>query len=242
MRIEIQFAVRKEEFPLDYRRIFISFLKTCISECNESKYMDKYYCPGKEKQYSFAVFFDNPQFMQDKIHLGGNKVKLVFSTADRLTGFIFYASFLEHRNRKFPLEDGNEMMLVNAKELKQQKITGTQVLLNIASPLCVRKHNAEKNYDYYYSYAHEEFETVFLYVVRAQLENAGFTEKYLEGFRIVPVSCKKVIVKHYESKIECTLGKIMLEGNPVILQYLLEAGLGSRKSAGFGLLELLSNG
>lgn len=242
MRIELQFIVKKRELPVDYRRIFISFLKSCISSCGDGKYMSKYYEPGIEKEYSFGVFFEKPQFLQDKIILGTDKVKLVFSSADKLTSFIFYSAFLEKKNKKFPLENGNEMILSKVKEIKKQEISSSQVLVQTASPLCIRKHDPKTRQDFYYSYSNEEFREKFLYVVKRQLENAGFPENYLEGLNIEPIQCKKVIVKHYQYKIECTLGRLMIEGEPTVLQYLLNAGIGSRKSGGFGLLELVSNG
>ncbi len=241
MRIELQFLVQKNEFPLDYRRTFISFLKSCLTQCNEGVYMDKYYEPGKEKEYSFAIFFEKPKFLQNNIELGSQKVKMVFSTSDKLTGFIFYSTFLENKNKKFPLEKNNEMTLINVKQLQKQTITSTQVLFQTASPLCIRKHNTEKNLDYYYSCSSEDFKTVFLYVIKKQLENAGFPKEYIDGLNIEPVHCKTVIVKHYNCKIECTLGKFMMEGNQNVLQYLFNAGAGSRKSSGFGMLELILN-
>lgn len=242
MKIELQFLVKKNVFPLDYRRIFISFLKNCISNCNKGEYKDKYYEPGREKEYSFAIFFEKPRFLKEKIELGLGKVKMIFSTSDKLTGFIFYSAFLENRNKKIPLEQDNEMTLIRVNEVNQQKIINQQALFQTASPLCIRQHNQQSNQDYYYSYSSKEFKETFLQVVRRQLLNAGFPDEHLAGLNIEPIYCKKVIVKHYNCNIECTLGKILLEGNQLILQYLLEAGFGSRKSSGFGMLELVSNG
>jgi len=242
MRIEVQFLVTNKEFPLDYRRIFISFLKDCISNCNKGGYMEKYYEPGREKEYSFAIFFEKPKFSKERIEMESEKVKMVFSTSDKLTGFIFYSAFLDNKNKRFPLENGNEMTLVRVNEVKQQKVESRHVLFQTASPLCIRWHNPKTNQDYYYSYSNEEFKEVFLHVVKTQLVHAGFSAEYLQGLNIEPISCKKVIVKHYNCNIECTLGKILLEGKQAVLQYLLNAGCGSRKSSGFGMLELITNG
>ena len=69
---------------------------------------------------------------------------------------------------------------------------------------------------------------------------AGFAEDIIGEVNIQPLKCKKVIVTHYGCKIETTVGILLLEGNETILSYFLRAGIGSRKSEGFGMLELLA--
>ncbi len=234
--------VRKKEFPLDYRRLFLSFFKSCLHGLKDNKYLDKYYAPGVEKEYCFAVFFEKPLFYEDRIQVESNQIKLVFTSADKFTSFVFYSAFLENRNRKVPIENNNEMELIKVREVEQRRVLCNQVLVQAASPLCIRKHNPETNKDYYYSYSHEEFKKAFLFVVKKQLISAGYVEEDIMDLDIEPISCKKVIVKHYDCNIEASLGKFMLSGDPNVLQYLLEAGCGSRKSSGFGMLELIANG
>lgn len=239
MRIELQFLIDKNELPIDYRRIFISFLKSCLSNFDGGRELENYYGPSKDKNYSFAVFFEKPQFLYDKVIFEKNRIKMVFSTSEKITGFLFYAAFSENKNSQFPLPDNNKMKLVNIKLLNNITVTGNQVLFRTASPLCIRKHDKATGKDFYYSCVHKEFSDEFLKVVRLQLKKAGFTEEDVNTLSIQVLWCENVIVKHYEYKIECTLGKFILEGTCDILQYLLDAGIGSRKSAGFGLLELM---
>ncbi len=242
MRVEVEFSTKKNEFPLEYRRVVMSYLKSSVQNCNGGKYMDEYYEAGQERRYSFAVFFDKPKYLEDRIELNSGKVKMVFTTADKLTGFVFYSAFLESRNKVVPLKNDNELTVVKVRELKQRVVTDDEALFKLISPLCVRKHKHDTNQDYYYSYEREGFREVFLHVVKKQLRNAGFAEEYLQEIDIIPISCRKVIVKHYECKIECTIGTIVLKGNKSILQYLLNSGMCSRRSEGFGTLELLTNG
>ena len=63
---------------------------------------------------------------------------------------------------------------------------------------------------------------------------AGYTENYIDDFNITPLATRTVIVKHYECNVESSLGNFELQGKPVVLNYLLGAGLGSRKNQGFG--------
>ncbi len=242
MKLELNFQVKNNEFPLDYRRLIISFLKCCLSSSGGSKHMEKYYEPGMEKEYSFAVFFEKPTFLPDKIQLEGSKVKVNFTTADKFTGFVFYSAFLENKNKVFPIENGNEMKLLKVTEYLHQKVLSNQILVQTASPLCIRKHNSDTNKDYYYSYLHEDYKEAFLFVIKRQLQNAGFSDEDVSNLNIEPIKCRKVIIKHYGINVESSIGKFILEGKIEILQYLLDSGCGSRKSSGFGMLELISNG
>ena len=40
--------------------------------------------------------------------------------------------------------------------------------------------------------------------------------------------------------LKLSVGIFILEGNPAVLNYLIQAGIGSRKSEGFGMMELLT--
>ena len=60
--------------------------------------------------------------------------------------------------------------------------------------------------------------------------------------KLIPVNTKKVIVKFYESMIESSIGFFELEGDSAVINYLLQAGLGSKKSAGFGMCLLEAEG
>lgn len=239
MRIQLEFIVQKNELPIEYRRVFLSYIKFCLSNFNEGKELENYYGPAKEKEYSFAIFFEKPEFLKTKVTFKSNKVRMIFSTADKMTWYIIYAMFLENKHKKFPLPENNEMTLVDIQKRNDIKITGNEVLFRTLSPLCIRKHEKDTGSDYYYSYIHKDFKDEFNKVVKNQLGKHGFTPMEIESLDIKPLWCKKVIIKHYDNKIECTIGKILLKGTSDILQYLMDAGVGSRKSAGFGLLELI---
>lgn len=53
---------------------------------------------------------------------------------------------------------------------------------------------------------------------------------------------QKTVVKHYNCSIECTLGEFAINADKSVINYLLQFGIGSRKSAGFGLAELVAEG
>ena len=103
------------------------------------------------------------------------------------------------------------------------------------SPLCIREHNREENKDSYYSVASDSFEDKANEIIKEQLIESGFDDERVTGFSIQPINSKKTVVFHYGNYIECSLGEFVLNGDKAIINYLLLSGIGSRKSAGFGL-------
>ncbi|MCQ4636094.1 CRISPR-associated endoribonuclease Cas6 [Anaerovorax odorimutans] len=238
MKLSIEFTLTKKEFPLDFRRVFLALLKKCLAEADNGKYMDKYYEAGKEKDFTFAVFFSEPVFRKTHIELKAERGKLLFSCAETFTGFLFFSAFLEQRGKAFPLEKGNHLTIQSVKKVAEPETKESQAMVKMLSPLCVREHKREKNWDQYYIYDDEDFQKKALYVIKNKLLRAGFSEELSETFKITPVNCKKTVVEFYKRKIPCSLGYFLLEGDRAVLNYLLRAGLASRCSAGFGMPEL----
>lgn len=235
MKMLIEFSLKYPKLPKDYRRIFIHLFKTALSEANNGKYYDDYYSVGKKKEYTFSVYLQGPVYKEEMVELGDRRGKIYFSTADKKTAFIFFAALMEQRKKELPIAGGNVLQVIAVRQLKEERVRSNSILVKMASPLCVRSHDREKDYDFYYSCEHPDFEKESKRVVGYQLEEAGFSEEIARSVSIVPVNTKKVIVKFYESKIECSLGYFMLEGDCAALNYLLQAGICSRKSAGFGM-------
>ncbi len=241
MKLVLEFVTDKNIFPIEYRRTCIHFLKECLNNANDGKYYEDYYGGTNTKSFTFAVFFDKPSFGENCIELSSNRVKMLFSTSDKLTGLIFYSSFIEKKNKNIMLSNDNSMKLQYITKVAEPTIKSDKILVKMNSPLIIRNHNRELNKDYYYAYDQEAFEKEAIRTIRHQLENQGFGDKFLEGLKITPIKCKKVIVKHYRCKIEGSLGNFLIEGHPAILNYLLQSGIGSRKSEGFGMFELLTD-
>lgn len=241
MRLEAEFFVKDKQFPLDYRRVFIHFFKDFLSSENLGKNYEKYYSGTITKDFTFAVFFEGPQFTKEKIILDGNKVKVIFSTSDDMTGYIFLAGFLSKKNKKILLEDNNYMLLKQAKKINGMNTNKEKVIIRMNSPLVIREHFKDEKNDMYYSVASNEFEAKAQEIIKLQLKEAGFNEELVQGFKIQSLTSKKTVVKFYGCFVEASLGTFMLEGQSVVLNYLMQAGIGSRKSAGFGCAELLTD-
>lgn len=238
MKLAVEFSLKEPEFPLDFRRTMLSFLKRCLTDANQGKFMDKYYEAGKEKDFTFSVFFVRPDFQKDRILLKQASGKLLFSCAEKFTGFLFFSAFLEQQKKPFPLERGNYLTVQSVRKVMEPETRESRVMIKMLSPLCVREHTREGNRDQYYTYEDAGFEEKAEYVIRHKLIRAGFSEELSGTVHIAPVNCKRTVVEFYNRKIPCSLGYFLLEGERAALNHLLKAGLGSRCSAGFGMPEL----
>lgn len=241
MRLLLEFSLKEPTIPIEYRRVLMHLVKTCLKNANDSKYYDRFYEETKPKNFTFSMFFDAPKFTPERILLVTKRVKVIFSVFDKMEGYILYSSFLEKKGAKILLENDNHMILNKVIKLQEPEAHTNKMLIKMNSPLLVRKHDRESNRDQYYSFEEDEFEEGLYYNLRLQLLREGFDETSIEGLKVTPIKCRKVIVQHYGCKFAGSLGNFLVEGNQVVLNYLLKSGLSSRRSEGFGMPELLTD-
>lgn len=235
MKINLQFQLKNNKLPIDYRRVILSFFKKALSEIADGKYYEKYYFKPERRNFSFAVNLPNPKFSKSEITLGKNEFRITFSTSDKMTGFVFMSAFIKQKGNNFSAPLGNVFTLTNISQIGDKTASSSTALVKMLSPLCIREHNRGKNKDSYYSVASDNFEEYANKIIQEQLIESGFDDERVKGFSIKPLNSKKTVVFHYGNYIECSLGEFVLNGDKAIINYLLQSGIGSRKSAGFGL-------
>lgn len=242
MRVELIFELNKPELPKDNKSIWISYLKKVLTDCNGGKFFNRYFLDNKMKDYCFSVIFPNPVFEKRKIILQEPFVKMIFSADDRnKTGLIFYSAFIAAKKKKFMLPDGNSMILKSIRQLREKLIVNDRAIFKTVTGggLVVREHDKQKNTDHYYTFSEEGFLERAEEILKVQAIGAGFSERAAAGIRIKPLQCKKVVVKQYEIYVDVSVGTFQIEANADILQYFYQAGIGSKHSMGYGMLELV---
>ncbi|MDO4323465.1 MAG: CRISPR-associated endoribonuclease Cas6 [Lachnospiraceae bacterium] len=245
MRIELEFELEKPMINIDYRRIVLSWLKTCLNSCNEGKYYIKYFEGTKQKDYSFSVLFQKPRFTKERIYLADTKFRIIFSADDRnKTGLIFFSAFLGMKYKSFPLAEGNSMVLQAVRRKNEVLITEPTVYFqtSLGNGLCIRVHNRETNKDRFVTCGDDDFRQEALRVLQIQARQAGYSAQMVSSLDIEPVQCKKVLIFHYGIYVDTTVGIFKMQGDPDVLQYFYAAGMGSKHSAGFGMVQVLQQG
>lgn len=243
MRFTLTLELEKSSFPIDYRSIVLSFIKNAISKCNDGKYYDRFFKDTNQKDYCFSVILPKSRFTKDEIKLENNKLKILFSTGDaEKTGLILFNAFIVQKNKTFSLPNKNSMILKSITNQKQDLIVNSRAIFKttIGSGICVREHNRENNSDKYYVFSDADFREKLNNVISNQVRQAGFSEDEINKIKVSSIQCKKVVVKHYGRYIDITTGMFEIQANNEILQYFYDQGIGSRKSAGFGMIDLIT--
>lgn len=240
MRLKIELELKNEQLPLDYRPAIISLFKHSLTAYEDGKYYDMYYEIGRYKPFTFAVGIPDSKFTKECILVPRRKIDITFSTSDIGTGIVFFNALLLQKNKSYPLAYENEMIIKNISIAKEAVITTNTINVMFKSPLCVREHNKENNRDTYYSYEKDGFSEAFNKVLEYQIQNSNsLPTSILDGFSMEPIRCKKTVVRHHSQFIEATVGMFSMTGNIALLNYLYTSGIASRKSSGFGLIEII---
>lgn len=237
MRLKLTFHLENELFPIQYRKNIMSFIKLSLNEYNE-KYYRRLYNERDNiiKPYTFAVFLKGAKFKEDEILVENKRVELNMAIADREIAVILYNSFNHQKHKKFPINK-NSMTLENITMLLEKEIKENEMTIKFMSPLIVRDRENQK--DFYYSFEHKEFLETLKINIKEQLKITNLPIQYVDDFKIETIEGKKVITKFYEKKIEGTLGIFKLSGNKELLKYLYQAGIGSKRSSGFGMFQVI---
>lgn len=237
MRFKLFFDLENEKFPINYRRNILSFIKLSLSNY-DNEYFKKLYNEKDNiiKPYTFSVYFNNAIFTQESIIIKDKKFELTISIEDCEIAIILYNSFNHQKHKKFSINN-NSWILENISMLIEKTITTNKIDIKFMSPLIVRERKERK--DYYYSYSHEKFIEILKINIKEQLKITNLPVDIIETFNIKPINPKKIIVKFYEKKMESTIGIFNISGDKRLLDYIYKAGMGSRRSSGFGMFQII---
>lgn len=237
MRYKLYFELEKEEVPLDYHRCILSYIKLSLTEYDK-KYFETLYKDNNIKPFTFSVFFNGASFNKDIILVEEKKFELNISTSDYNLAVVLYNSFNNFVNKKFQLNN-NHMILKKICLMPERKITTESIKIKFLSPLVVRDRDREARKDYYHSFSSDQFLEKLKININEQIKKCNFSSDILDDFNLIPILPKKTVVKFYEKQIECSLGIYMLHGKKELLEYLYKSGIGSKRSSGFGMFQII---
>jgi len=241
MRFRLDFTLRKNELPLNYRKLFMSFIKSALTNCNNGEYFERYYKDTIQKDFTYAIILPKPKFTEDNILLDTNSFKVIMSADDsHKTGILLFQAFTQLKYKKIKIADDNTLQLSNLTLMNQKIITDSKVYMKTTTgaPLCIRNHCRETNLDEYISIANDDFEMQLNEVLHRQLNEAGLNKEKVDALHLKILDGKKVVIKHY-CYMDCTACVLEVSGDPLILQYIYDNGILSRRAEGFGMLDLI---
>lgn len=237
-QLKLSIQLENNRLPGELERPVVSFLKASIQKESHELY-EKLFCSKKAvlKSYCFSYYLPQAVFEKRAIYLGNPEFTIFFSDADMEELLHFYNGFLKMRFVKYPL-NGNSMCLTHVAIVPLKEIREDHIIVKMLSPLLVREHDRENNKDRYCLFDEDNFSDVLKENTGYFMEQMGYGFS-MEGFSIKPVKAKKVVVPAFGKLVDGNLGVYQLAGPPGLLNILLSAGIGSRRSEGRGKFQVI---
>lgn len=222
--------------PIDYRSSFISIIKAAVEGYDPLLY-ELIFLSRTVKPYTFAVSFGDGVKISDNQILSPNSIEFKFGTLEPKLLIMLYNHLITKRtfniyNTEFSLEH------VHTK--RPRRIKGSEALLRTLSPVLIRSHKNEKhclcppcsNFP-----GDAEFHEALSYNMEEMSRHLGDMGSYkpeLEAVRL-----KRIIITHMGLKLPGFVGTFLLRADPRLLNLVITAGMGSRRSQGFGMVDVV---
>lgn len=240
MRYNIELILSNENIPKDKNRIILSLLKHIYESYDKEYYKSLYEeSPNMMKSFSFSIYMPNCSFGREEITIPNKKIFLNFSTEDMKDGIYFYNAALASRGKPYEIK-GNTITINKINMNKEKIITDEYAIYSSMSPVVVREHKGNNHKTWYYSLDEDKGREIFFDNLKYQLLDRFGEERRLdiEELEFQVLRNKEVKVKHYGIEVLSNICKLKIQAKPYILDYLYKSGIGSRRSGGFGMLDL----
>lgn len=241
--------------PSDYRRNILSLIKEAINP-NQigTEIYEKYYDKEKRniKPFTFSVSFKTDDAKNEKgvIHLVEPRIKLHFSASDPV--FLIYVyNGLVQLKKDYPIFPGLKAKVGHFNLEQQKNFRDYEAIFKTFSPIIVRDTDASGKSRGYITADSPEFEDRLYHSVKSMCKVLldGAPELQRSDFFADFTNFKTVRISHYTKEkdapkgskkelIEATTGIIKIKAPANVLQLIYDAGIGAKRSQGFGMLEI----
>ena len=240
MRFDVNITLSDKEIPKDKNRMFLSFIKHNLSK-NNKRCFEKLYGKGitDRKSFALASYLPGAIFNENTITIPNKKIKLTISVVDMELGVEIFKSMMGSVNNTYKYKDG-ELTTKSVKLLREKRIENSTEIFKTLSPIVIRDHVREDNKDWFYDLNDSKGQELFVRNLKFQLEEEMPESKYfLDELEVEVLKNKKTVSKNYGINVQCNLCVIKINGKSEILEHIYKSGVGSFKSQGFGLLDII---
>ena len=251
MRIKLHFELENNIIPKDYRILILSFIKNNLEKNFNESYKEIYGEKPTVKFFTFSVYLPKPKIEKEKIELDRNYFNVLFSIYDNKQFIEFYNSFNsmiiknENKENSYPLKN-NKMELKNITMVNEKNIMSNRVRIKFLSPLVLRNHKEitinkkRKGADIYFDFNDSDFNEQINYSVSRLIKDLKLNGVN-SNIKLKPYNdlARKTVVSFKNILINSSIGEYILEGDSELLNILYKTGIGSRRSEGFGMFEVI---
>jgi len=234
------------KIPVNYRRNFTYLIKEAINpDHSGTDIYNKYYAEKKQnvqKPFTFSVYLPVKAKIKENhktcFVLGDDKIRFHFSSSNPVFLIEVYNGLLGIK-KDFNLFNGYKIEVKNFYMQKNTPIDSDEVVFKTFSPVLVRDIENRKGKGFI-SFEHKDFEENVFFSIRNLCRNFIDRDYELERdqVEILPVKCNAVPISNYGGEIG-TSGILKIKAPVEVLQLLYDAGLGAKRSQGFGMLEVV---
>lgn len=234
MRFAVALTLENEFIPKDKNRLILSFMKKAFKEYDQD-YFNELYSSPKRKDFTFSLYLGDCMFLDKRILIPEKRIILNFSSYNFQDGVMFYNAMLKQRFNPYKIAN-NSITATNINMVREKPVNSN--VFKILSPILVREHNNNNKETRYHSLKTDKGVEVFRKNLEYQLIDS-LGEKVVYDFKDIKIEpyTKDVHVIHYSTPLLANIGYIKIKAPDYILNYLVKAGVGAKKSSGFGMLE-----
>lgn len=238
MQLRLKFLLAQPFLPKQTDRLFVSFIKNAAKNAG---LFEEMFGTNRSKTFCFSCYLPGAKFQEDRIKLAERGFTIFFSDYNPAQLLRLYNSFLKLKDTFYPVAELNTMMLERISLDRRVKIRTNAVVIRMLSPLVVREHDVRTNHDTYLAYSDPAFSESLKRSLTKLLRywKLPFST---EDFSITPLRCKTVVTTTFRQSMIGNIGLFQLTGSPALLNFLYDAGLGSRRNAGRGKFEIFLAG
>lgn len=249
-----------------YQSKFLAIVKNGLAKSNPTlfRYL---YTTAKPKLFATSVNFKNGHYENKKMVFDeeGMRATIYISTSNTQLAFEFYNAFITQHHKKgripFPKHKGFTYEVQKPFEVSTPEIMRNKAIFQTVSPLIVRTNSrkglvmSDDNLDEYNQMLRRSLKcrldkTAELLGVLNEWKLTESEEKAVDRkteelkkladtLKVRPIKVKKTIIKPFDITYAVTMGKFQIEGDPVILNYALQNGLGEKCGSFAGLCQLI---
>ena len=241
MRLGVNFIFEKDFIPSNYRRYFLSLIKEALKISDKSIFENLYSNKSKNvmKPFTFSVSFipDDKNSNEGIIHLKSNKVNFYFSSFYPEFIILIYNGFLNLSHRGWLNLFENKIKINNFYYIKSKPITKEKITFKTLSPIVVRNIRDKKGKGFI-DCDHKDFKNNLFFNVRSMARKFLNYELKDDEFEIIDMKMTSKKVTLYGQEI-ASKGILTIHAPKNILQLIYDAGIGAKRSQGFGMLEVV---
>ena len=223
----MQYDIQGEKkFPLDYRSAFMALIKTSL-DATTGHEIGMF----QKTPLCIAIRFDKKPEITDRTIKIGNTLKVYISSPDLMLATNIYNGLLKVKEfTMFDCAIGKpKFVYLNEYKFYQRQVK----MFYTFSPIVIRNH---KDKTKYVTPTDTEFMDSFINALTEQW--AMYRDDDIGDISLNIIKYKKVAMTHYGGLVLGFTGLFTLEADSDVLEFFYKAGIGYRRSNGFGFIEV----